>query len=149
MNTNLLFLFIIVLLFIPMFFNQRRQKRQAQEMQTLQNSITEGDVVVTTSGLRGTVVDSSYEETIDLEIAPGVVTTWIRAAVRDKVKPQADTTDAHPVDGLPAGSAAPASTDAAATPRPVESSSSAEPRPASEANSSASDTSSGRGGPFS
>ena len=142
MNTNLLFLFIIVLLFIPMFFNQRRQKRQAQEMQTLQNSITEGDVVVTTSGLRGTVVDSSYEETIDLEIAPGVVTTWVRAAVRDKVKPEADTTDAHPVDG-----AAPDSTDAA-TPRPVESSSSAEPRPASEANSSAGDTTSGRGGPF-
>ena len=31
---------------------------------------------MTTSGLRGTVVDASYEDTIDLEIADGVVTTW-------------------------------------------------------------------------
>lgn len=140
MNTNLLVLFIIVLLFIPMFFNQRRQKRQMQEMQTLQNSITEGDVVVTTSGLRGTVVDSSYEETIDLEIAPGVVTTWIRAAVREKVKPESDTADDQPADGAAPASIA-STPDAAATPRVVESSSTDEPRPTSEAHSSPSDTS--------
>ena len=40
---------------------------------------------MTTSGLRATVVDASYEETIDLEIADGVVTTWVRAAVKSKV----------------------------------------------------------------
>jgi preprotein translocase subunit YajC len=42
---------------------------------------------MTTSGLRATVVDASYEETIDLEIADGVVTTWVRASVREKVNP--------------------------------------------------------------
>ena len=55
---------------------------QMQEMQTLQAALEPGDVVMTTSGLRGTVVDASYEETVDLEIADGVVTTWVRAAVQ-------------------------------------------------------------------
>lgn len=87
MNIQLLFPLIILLLFIPILLSSRRQKRQMQEMQRLQGSLSDGDVVVTTSGLRGTVVDSSYEDTIDLEIAPGVVTTWVRAAVREKVNP--------------------------------------------------------------
>ncbi len=54
-------------------------------MQALQSSLEPGDVVSTTSGLRGTVVDASYEDTIDLEIADGVVTTWVRAAIRERI----------------------------------------------------------------
>jgi preprotein translocase subunit YajC len=91
MDLSLLFPLIILLLFIPIFLNGRKQKRQMQQMQQLQTSLSEGDVVVTTSGLRGTVVDSTYEETVDLEIAPGVVTTWIRAAVREKVETKSST----------------------------------------------------------
>ena len=60
-------------------------------MQALQTALEPGDVVMTTSGLRATVVDASYEETVDLEIADGVVTTWVRAAVREKVR-RADAT---------------------------------------------------------
>ena len=82
---GLLFPLLILLLFIPIFLSGRKQRRQMQQMQQLQRSLDVGDVVTTTSGLRGTVVDSSYEETVDLEIADGVVTTWLRAAVRDKV----------------------------------------------------------------
>ena len=83
--TSLLFPLLILLLFIPIFLSGRRQRKQMQEMQTLQNALEPGDVVMTTSGLRGTVVDASYEDTIDLEIADGVVTTWVRAAVKNKV----------------------------------------------------------------
>jgi preprotein translocase subunit YajC len=83
--TSLLFPLLILLLFIPIFLSGRRQRRQVQEMQALQNALSPGDVVLTTSGLRGTVVDASYEETVDLEIADGVVTTWVRAAVKSKV----------------------------------------------------------------
>jgi preprotein translocase subunit YajC len=83
--TSLLFPVLILLLFIPIFLSGRRQRKQMQEMQALQNALEPGDVVLTTSGLRGTVVDASYEETIDLEIADGVVTTWVRAAVKNKV----------------------------------------------------------------
>src|SRR3954465_4525341 len=84
--TTLLFPLLILVLFIPIFLSGRKQKRQMAEMQSLQSSLHPGDVVMTTSGLRGTVVDASYEETIDLEIAEGVVTTWIRAAIREKVE---------------------------------------------------------------
>jgi preprotein translocase subunit YajC len=72
-------------LFVPLFLQARKQRKQMNEQQSLQSSLTEGDVVITIAGLRGTVVDASYEETIDLEIAEGVVTTWVRGAVRQKV----------------------------------------------------------------
>jgi preprotein translocase subunit YajC len=84
--TTLLFPLLILVLFVPIFLSGRKQKRQMTAMQNLQSSLHPGDVVMTTSGLRGTVVDASYEETIDLEIAEGIVTTWIRAAIREKVE---------------------------------------------------------------
>jgi preprotein translocase subunit YajC len=82
---GLLFPLLILLLFIPIFLSGRKQRRQMQEQQKLQSALAIGDVVTTTSGLRGTVVDVAYEDTIDLEIADGVVTTWLRAAVRERV----------------------------------------------------------------
>jgi preprotein translocase subunit YajC len=85
MDISLLFPILILLLFIPIFLSSRKQKRVQAEMQALQSSLEPGDIVSTTSGLRGTVVDASYEDTIDLEIADGVVTTWVRAAVREKI----------------------------------------------------------------
>jgi preprotein translocase subunit YajC len=85
MDISLLFPILILLLFIPIFLSSRKQKRAQQEMQALQSSLEPGDIVSTTSGLRGTVVDASYEDTIDLEIADGVVTTWVRAAIREKI----------------------------------------------------------------
>ena len=85
-----LFPLLIVLLFIPILLSGRKQRRQMQEMQKMQAALEPGDVVMTTSGLRATVVDASYEDTIDLEIADGIVTTWVRGAVREKVNPVAD-----------------------------------------------------------
>lgn len=85
MDLSLLFPIIILLLFVPIFLQNRKQKRVGAEMAALQTSLEPGDIVSTTSGLRGTVVDASYEDTIDLEIADGVVTTWIRAAIREKI----------------------------------------------------------------
>ena len=85
MDISLLFPILILLLFIPIFLSSRKQKRAQQEMQALQSSLEPGDIVSTTSGLRATVVDASYEDTVDLEISDGVVTTWVRAAVREKI----------------------------------------------------------------
>jgi preprotein translocase subunit YajC len=101
---ELLFPLLILLLFVPIFLSGRRQKRQALEMQKMQSALEAGDVVVTTSGLRGTIVDASYEDTIDIEIADGVVTTWVRGAVREKVNPT--TTEDAPVEDSPASAAA-------------------------------------------
>ena len=100
MDMTLLFPILILLLFIPIFLSGRKQKRQVAETQQMQSALTEGDVVTTTSGLRGTIVDASYEDTIDLEIADGVVTTWLRAAIRDKVAQDAHVEE--PADETPA-----------------------------------------------
>ena len=87
---ELLFPLLILLLFIPILLSGRKQRRQMQEMQKMQAALEAGDVVMTTSGLRGTIVDASYEETLDIEIADGVVTTWVRGAVREKFQTGAD-----------------------------------------------------------
>jgi preprotein translocase subunit YajC len=111
--TSLLFPLLILLLFIPIFLSGRRQRKQMQEMQALQNALEPGDVVMTTSGLRGTVVDASYEDTIDLEIADGVVTTWVRAAVKNKVP-------AEPVAPVVAADDEPAVVEPAPAAEPIE-----------------------------
>lgn len=98
MDFSLLLPLFLLVLFIPILLSGRKQRRQLQEMQEMQRALEEGDVVVTTSGLRGVVTDASFEETVDLEIADGVVTTWVRAAVREKVA----VDDAALVDDAPA-----------------------------------------------
>jgi preprotein translocase subunit YajC len=114
--TSLLFPLLILLLFIPIFLSGRRQRKQMQEMQALQNALEPGDVVMTTSGLRGTVVDASYEDTIDLEIADGVVTTWVRAAVKNKVPAE----PAAPVAPVVAADDEPAVVEPAPAAEPIE-----------------------------
>jgi preprotein translocase subunit YajC len=94
---ELLLPLLLLVLFVPIFLQGRKQRRQMAEMQEMQRALEEGDVVVTTSGLRGIVTDASFEDTVDLEIADGVVTTWVRAAVREKVVVD---------DAAPAGGAA-------------------------------------------
>ena len=85
MNLSSLLLPLIIVLFaIPLFLGTRKQKRAQQQQQELQNSLSYGDRVMTTSGLYGTVV-ATADDSIDIEISPGVVTSWLRAAVREKV----------------------------------------------------------------
>ena len=79
---QLLFPLLLVALLVPMFLGVRRQKREAANTAAMQENLKVGDRVTTTSGLYGTVVDLD-ETTIDLEIAEDVVTTWLRAAVRE------------------------------------------------------------------
>ncbi|MGW4396665.1 preprotein translocase subunit YajC [Amycolatopsis nivea] len=87
MNQLLLPLLLLLVVAVPLVMGTRKQKKQQAAQQEMQNSIAPGDRVMTTSGLYGTVADTSSETTIDIEIAPGVVTTWLRLAVREKVEP--------------------------------------------------------------
>jgi preprotein translocase subunit YajC len=92
--TSLLFPLLLVLLFVPLFFSFRRQKRVAAQQQELLNSLQPGDRIMTTSGVYGTIAEvSEDDDTIKIEIAPGMVTTWLRQAIREKVTstPDADT----------------------------------------------------------
>ena len=98
MNQLFLPLLLLLVVAIPLVMGSRRQKRAAQEQQQLQNGLVDGDRVMTTSGLYGTVADSSSETTIDIEIAPGVVTTWLRQAGREKVAPEVESDESVETD---------------------------------------------------
>lgn len=80
-------LLLMLVVAIPLVMSTRKQKRMMAQQQELQNSLADGDRVMTTSGLYATVADASDETTIDLEIADGVVTTWLRQAVRERINP--------------------------------------------------------------
>ena len=86
------FLPLIIILGAFMFFASRRQKKAMQATIDLHNSLTIGDRVHTTSGLQGTITGLT-DDTVDLEIAPGVVTTWMKLAVRDRVVDDFDEDD--------------------------------------------------------
>jgi len=74
---------------LMMFFGMRKQKRQVAETKRMQDTVVPGARIMTTSGLHGTVT-AVADDTIELEIAPGVRTTWVRAAVREVVVPVND-----------------------------------------------------------
>ena len=79
------FLPLLIILGAFMFFASRRQKKAMQATIDLHESLAVGDRINTTSGLRGTITGIS-DDSIDLEIAPGVVTTWMKLAVRDRIE---------------------------------------------------------------
>lgn len=84
------FLPLIIILGAFMYFASRRQKKAMQATINLHESLQVGDRVHTTSGLLATIVGVS-DDNVDLEIAPGVVTTWMKLAVRDKIEPTTET----------------------------------------------------------
>lgn len=81
-----LLLLLFAAMFLPVFLGFRRQRRELARQSTMQNSLAVGDRVQTYAGLQGTIV-AFDEETVDLEIAPNVVTQWTRMAIREKVVP--------------------------------------------------------------
>ena len=93
------FLPLLIILGAFMFFASRRQKKAMQATIDLHNSLTIGDRVHTTSGLQATITGLT-DDTVDLEIAPGVVTTWMKLAVRDRVVDDFDEDDTDADDGV-------------------------------------------------
>lgn len=83
------FLPLLIIMGAFMFFASRRQKKAMQATIDLHNSLQIGDRIHTTSGLQGTITGIT-DDNVDLEIAPGVVTTWMKLAVRDKIEPADD-----------------------------------------------------------
>ncbi len=69
-----------------MYFSMKKQKKVAAATRQMHDSLVPGARVMTTSGLHGTVT-AIADDTIELEIAPGLRTTWVRAAVREIVVP--------------------------------------------------------------
>jgi len=102
------FLPLLIILGAFMFFASRRQKKAMQATIDLHESLTEGDRIHTTSGLQATIVGLG-DDTVDLEIAPGVVTTWMKLAVRDRINADDDfdDDDDDDIDETPEASSSP------------------------------------------
>jgi preprotein translocase subunit YajC len=94
-----IFLPLLIILGAFMFFASRRQKKAMQATIDLHNSLTIGDRVHTTSGLQGTITGIT-DDNVDLEIAPGVITTWMKLAVRDRVIDDFDEDDSDVDDNV-------------------------------------------------
>jgi preprotein translocase subunit YajC len=99
MNQVITLLPMLVIVGVFMFFASRRQKRAMQATIDLHESLRIGDQVQTTSGLHGTIKRIT-DDTVDLEIAPGVVTTWVKLAIRDRIEPEILDTGADEVGDL-------------------------------------------------
>ena len=94
----LLGLAVLLLVVLP----ARQRKRMQAQAQAMQDSLTLGTPVMTSSGLYGTVAGFG-EKTIDLEVAPGVVVTFVRQAILEVRKP-AVAAEAADEDGTDTGS---------------------------------------------
>jgi preprotein translocase subunit YajC len=87
-----LFLPLIVIMGAFMFFASRRQKKAMQATVNLHDSLAVGDEIMTTAGLFGTITDVS-DGKVDVEVAPGVVLTMLKLAVKEKVSDDLDADD--------------------------------------------------------
>jgi preprotein translocase subunit YajC len=92
MNSLVMFLPFLLIMGGFMYFASRKQKRVMQATIDLHESLRPGDRVHTTSGMEATVT-AITDDTVDLEIAPGVVTTWMKLAIRDRIVPDVDEDD--------------------------------------------------------
>jgi preprotein translocase subunit YajC len=95
-------LILIVLLLVLFMAQQRARNRMATRVQELQNSLTLGTEIMTTSGLYGTIT-SMDDDTVHLEIAPGVVVRWDRRAIAEVkgaegTEPVAEPSAAEPAE---------------------------------------------------
>jgi len=99
MNQAITFLPMLAILGVFMYFASRRQKRAMQATIDLHESLRIGDQVQTTSGLHATIKRIT-DDTVDLEIAPGVLTTWVKLAIRDRIEPEILDTGADEVGDL-------------------------------------------------
>ena len=79
-----LFVPLIIGLAVIMYLSSRRQKKAMQATIDLHESLAIGDRVHTTSGMEATIAGIS-DDSVDLEIAPGVITTWMKLAIRDRI----------------------------------------------------------------
>lgn len=82
--SSLLFPLLILALLVPMFLGMRKQKKAMAATSEMQDSLQVGDRVQTTAGLYATIA-SMDDDTVELEIAPGVITTWSRLVIRERV----------------------------------------------------------------
>lgn len=79
MEPFLLILIVLVFLGLPVL-SMRKQSKQINQIKTFQSQLEPGMIVQMTSGIHARLVEVGTT-TVDVELAPGVTTTWDRTAV--------------------------------------------------------------------
>ncbi|MEH0828770.1 preprotein translocase subunit YajC [Micromonospora sp. CPCC 205739] len=88
---------MIALLFGVMYFMMiRPQQKRRREAEAMQSALAPGDEVVTIGGLYGTVTGVA-DDTVLLEVAPGVQTRYARPAIARVVNQAERTESTEPV----------------------------------------------------
>jgi preprotein translocase subunit YajC len=88
---------MIALLFGVMYFMMiRPQQKRRREAEAMQSALAPGDEVVTIGGLYGTVTGVN-DDTVLLEVAPGVQTRYARPAIARVVNQAERTESTEPV----------------------------------------------------
>jgi preprotein translocase subunit YajC len=87
---------LILLVVVFYFLLIRPQRKRQQEALKMQNSLAPGARVMTTTGLFATVIAVEDDDVI-LEVAPGIETRWIKAAIGRVVTPGDEPVN-EPVD---------------------------------------------------
>jgi preprotein translocase subunit YajC len=90
-------LVLLAILALPIILIVSRQRAMKREITKVQSELALGAEVMTHSGQFG-VIRALRDDHVDLEVAPGVVTKWARAAVNRVVTPIPDDT---PENGSP------------------------------------------------
>ncbi|MBD3140618.1 preprotein translocase subunit YajC [Microbispora bryophytorum] len=97
------FLPLILLVVVFYFLLIRPQRKRQQEQVQMQNSLSPGARVMTTTGLFATVV-ALQDDDVVLEVAPGVETRWTKAAIGRVLTPVDEVTSEETVtDGSDTG----------------------------------------------
>lgn len=96
---------ILLLLLVPLLLLAFRGSKQRKQVAQMQSELGPGSEVMTTSGQFGTVVAVEGDR-IELEVAPGITTWWLRQAVARQVDPvvaddevEEDALDEDALDG--------------------------------------------------
>ena len=85
-------IYLVILVAAFYFLIVRPQRRNAMIRRQLLNAVQVGDEIVSTGGVYGTVV-AIEDDTLDVEIAPGVVVKLARGAVGARITPESEYDD--------------------------------------------------------
>jgi preprotein translocase subunit YajC len=84
-QNSILFIYLIALVAFFYFFIYRPQQRQRKAQQDLLGSLAVDDQVLTVSGMYGTI-RALEDDSVQLEIADGVVVRMAKAAIARKLE---------------------------------------------------------------
>lgn len=84
MEIFLLILIVVVFLGLPVM-SMRKQSKQINQIKSFQSQLEPGMIVQMTSGIHARIAEVGTT-TVDVELAPGVTTTWDRSAVMKLVE---------------------------------------------------------------